>query len=155
MIYYLIVAAVIVFDQLVKYAVRYGMNAGDSIALLENVFHITYIRNRGAAFSMWEQQWIVLIAVPLAVIAVGLVLLYMKRKVWSRPMLVSVAFICGGGLGNLIDRMTCGYVVDMFDCRFFPFFDFPVFNIADIFICTGCGLLLLDVIFLEGKRAKK
>lgn len=60
---------------------------------------------------------------------------------------LAIAFICGGGLGNLIDRIWQGYVVDLFDFRVFP-----VFNIADIFICVGCGLLLLDVLFSERKK---
>jgi signal peptidase II len=55
--------------------------------------------------------------------------------------------ICGGGIGNLIDRIMQGYVVDMFDFRVFP-----VFNIADIFVCAGCGLMLIYVIFLERKN---
>ena len=62
-------------------------------------------------------------------------------------MKLSIAFICGGGLGNLIDRIVQGYVVDLFDFRVFP-----VFNIADIFICVGCGLLLLDVLRSERKK---
>lgn len=62
-------------------------------------------------------------------------------------MNLAIAFICGGGLGNLIDRITQGYVVDLFDFRVFP-----VFNIADIFICVGCGLLLLDVFVAERKK---
>ena len=61
-------------------------------------------------------------------------------------MNLAIAFICGGGLGNLIDRITQGYVVDLFDFRVFP-----VFNIADIFICVGCGLLL-DVFVTERKK---
>ena len=85
----------------------------------------------------------------------GLASIWIKRTKWSRVTLTSVAFICGGGIGNLIDRIARGYVVDMFDCRFIPGIDFPVFNVADIFICVGCGLLLLDVIFLEGKRAEQ
>ena len=154
MIFYFIVAGIIVLDQLVKYLVYSGMDAGQTIPVIENILHITYVENQGAAFSMWQQQWIVLIGLPAVALAAGLVLLYVKRRSWSRCMLLSIAFICGGGIGNFIDRVHQGYVVDMFDCRFIPFMDFPVFNIADIFICVGCGLLLLDVIFFEGKREK-
>lgn len=96
---------------------------------------------------MWQGQWIILVVVPLLVIAVGLVILYLKRKEWSRIMLTAISLVCGGGLGNLIDRMALGYVVDMFDFRVFP-----VFNIADIFICVGCGLMVLDVLFFERKN---
>ena len=117
-------AAVILVDQLVKRAVLSNMTVGETIPLLENIFHITYVQNRGAAFSMWEQQWVVLIVIPAVALAAGLVLIYIKRETWSRLTLLSVALICGGGIGNLMDRIMQGYVVDMFDCRFFPFFGF-------------------------------
>lgn len=64
-------------------------------------------------------------------------------------MLTSLSLICGGGIGNLIDRISRGYVVDMFDFRIFP-----VFNVADIMICAGCGLLLLEILVLERKRSR-
>ncbi|MDO4486538.1 MAG: signal peptidase II [Bacillota bacterium] len=147
MIYYLIIVGILIFDRVVKYLVSSGMAVGETIPLIENVFHITYVQNRGAAFSMWEQQWIVLILLPAVVMLAGIVLIFIKRNTWSRFYLISAAFICGGGLGNLIDRITQGYVVDLFDFRVFP-----VFNIADIFICAGCGLLLLYVVFFERKH---
>ncbi|MBQ4595392.1 MAG: signal peptidase II, partial [Firmicutes bacterium] len=110
--------------------------------------HFTYVQNRGAAFSMWQEQWIILILLPLTVIAAGLIVMFIKRNTWDKLMLTSVAMICGGGLGNLIDRIMLGYVVDLFDFRVFP-----VFNIADIFICVGCGLMILDVLFFERKNS--
>lgn len=149
MVYYLIAASVIVFDRVVKYLVVSNLNPWETIPVIEDIFHFTYVQNKGAAFSMWEGQWLVLEALPLAVIAAGLVLLFRKRKSWDKLMLASIAFICGGGLGNLIDRMSLGYVVDIFDFRVFP-----VFNIADIFICTGCGLMVLDILFFERKHNK-
>jgi signal peptidase II len=147
MIYFVIVAGIILLDQIVKKIVVSNMYVGESIPLLEDFFHITYIHNKGAAFSLWEQQWILLIAFPAIVMVVGLVCLFIKRKTWDKLYLLSIALICGGGLGNLIDRIIQGYVVDMFDFRVFP-----VFNIADIFICIGCGLMLIYVIFLERKN---
>ena len=123
------------------------MFVGETIPVMEDIFHITYIQNRGAAFSLWEQQWVVLIAFPAIVMIAGLVFLFIKRKIWDKLYLISIALICGGGMGNLIDRVLYGYVVDMFDFRVFP-----VFNIADIFICAGCGLMLIYVIFLERKN---
>lgn len=148
MIYYLIAAAVIVFDRIIKKLVVSNMVPWETIPVIEDIFHFTYVQNRGAAFSMWQEQWIILIGFPLAAIAAGLILIYLKRKKWDKLMLTSVAFICGGGLGNLIDRMMLGYVVDLFDFRVFP-----VFNIADIFICVGCGLMILDVLFFERKNS--
>lgn len=149
MIYYVIAAAVIVLDRVVKYLVVSNLSPWESIPVIEGIFHFTYVQNRGAAFSMWEEQWLILEVLPLAVIAAGLVLLFRKRKSWDKLMLTAIAFICGGGLGNLIDRMSLGYVVDLFDFRVFP-----VFNIADIFICAGCGLMVLDILFFERKHSK-
>lgn len=146
-VYYLIVVAVIVFDRVVKHLVVANLELWETVPVIENVFHITYVQNRGAAFSMWEEQWIILQALPLLVIAAGLALLFFKRKSWDKLMLTAIAFICGGGLGNLFDRMSIGYVVDLFDFRVFP-----VFNIADIFICIGCGLMILDILFFERKH---
>ena len=148
MIYYLIAAAVIVFDRVVKKLVVSNMVPWETIPVIEDIFHFTYVQNRGAAFSMWQGQWIILIGFPLAAIAVGLILIYLKRNKWDKLMLTSVAMICGGGVGNLIDRIMLGYVVDLFDFRVFP-----VFNIADIFICVGCGLMILDVLFFERKNS--
>lgn len=147
MIYCLIAIAVVVFDRIIKILVVSDMRPWETIPVIENVFHFTYVQNTGAAFSMWQEQWIVLILLPLVVIAAGLVLMILKRNKWDKLMLISIAFICGGGLGNLIDRMVFGYVVDLFDFRVFP-----VFNIADIFICVGCGLMILDVLFFERKN---
>ena len=148
MVYYLIAAAVILLDRLVKKLVVSNMTPWETIPVIEDIFHFTYVQNRGAAFSMWQGQWIILIGFPLAAIAVGLILIYLKRNKWDKLMLTSVAMICGGGLGNLIDRIMLGYVVDLFDFRVFP-----VFNIADIFICVGCGLMILDVLFFERKNS--
>ena len=148
MIYYLIAAAVIVFDRVVKRLVVSNMVPWETIPVIEDIFHFTYVQNRGAAFSMWQGQWIILIGFPLAAIAVGLILIGLKRNKWDKMLLTSVAMICGGGLGNLIDRIMLGYVVDLFDFRVFP-----VFNIADIFICVGCGLMILDVLFFERKNS--
>lgn len=147
MVYFLIVIGVILLDHLVKYAVASQMVPGESIPVISEIFHITYVQNRGAAFSMMQGQWVFLILLPCAAILTALIILFWKRKNWNICMNLAIAFICGGGLGNLIDRITQGYVVDLFDFRVFP-----VFNIADIFICVGCGLLLLDVFITERKK---
>lgn len=149
MIYYLIAAAVIAADRIVKHVVSSDMYAGETIPVIEDVFHITYIQNRGAAFSLMEGQRLFLIALPVAAIAAAFVLLFIKRKSWSRLLCISIAFICGGGIGNLIDRIYLGFVVDMFDFRVFP-----VFNVADIFICVGCGLLLIYILFFDRKKSE-
>lgn len=149
MAYYLIAAAAVILDRIVKYLVVENMVPWETIPIIKDVFHFTYVQNQGAAFSLWEQQWIILIGFPAAAVLAGFVLMFIYRKTWSRCMMTAVSFICGGGLGNLIDRITAGYVVDIFDFRVFP-----VFNIADIFICVGCGLMILDVLILERKNER-
>lgn len=150
MIYYFIVIAVIALDRAVKFWTTSHLYPGESIPVFENIFHLTYVQNQGAAFSMMEGQWIVLILLPAVVLAIGLVLIFLKKSKWSAALLTGVALICGGGIGNLIDRTGQGYVVDLFDFRVFP-----VFNVADIAICVGCGLLLLDILILDRKRNGK
>lgn len=146
MAYYILIAAVIAADRLVKYLTASQMIPGETIPVIRDVFHITYVQNRGAAFSMMEGQTVFLVILPAAALTAALVLLIVKHRKWNTMLNVSVALICGGGTGNVIDRMMQGYVVDTFDFRVFP-----VFNIADIAICVGCGLLLLDVLLSERK----
>lgn len=150
MIYFILVAAIIALDRVVKYFISSGMNPGDTIPVIENVFHITYIQNTGAAFSMMEGQRSFLVLFPLVVIVIGLIILFLKRKTWHPLLNVAIAMVCAGGIGNFIDRLAIGYVVDMFDFRVFP-----VFNVADIFVCVGCGLILIYVLFIDGKDNRK
>lgn len=147
MAYFILLIGILVLDRVVKFAVSSGMSPGQSIPVIENIFHITYIRNTGAAFSMLQGHSLILIGFPLAVMCVGLVLLVIKRKTWHPVLNTAVVMICAGGIGNLIDRLLSGYVVDMFDFRVFP-----VFNVADIFVCVGCGLVILYVLVIDGKK---
>ena len=82
-------------------------------------------------------------------IAIALIFMIAKSKVYKPIFLISLALICGGGLGNLTDRAGYGFVVDMFDFGFFP-----VFNVADICVCVGCGLLLIYMIVYDNKNPR-
>lgn len=150
MYYFLIIAAIIVLDQAVKKAVTFFMDLNESLPVIDQVFHITYIRNTGAAFSLMEGFRILLILVPVMVILAAGIYIFKKRKSAHPLLLSSLAFICGGGLGNVIDRAFYGYVVDYLDFRVFP-----IFNIADIFVCAGCGLMILYILFFDGKKRGK
>lgn len=150
MVYFIVIAGILILDRVIKFLVHSNMTPGQSIPVIENIFHITYVRNTGAAFSILQGQQLILIGFPLLVMAVGLVLLILKRKTWHPCLNLAIAMICAGGIGNLIDRALRGYVVDMFDFRFFP-----VFNVADIFVCVGCGLIVLYVLVLDGKKSRK
>ena len=147
MYYFLIIIAAVALDQLIKYAVVKSMALYQTIPVLEDIFHITYIHNTGAAFSMMEGMRVFLILLPLIMIACAVIYMFIKRKTGHPLMMTSVALIAGGGIGNLIDRALLGYVVDYLDFRVFP-----IFNLADICVCTGCGLLILYVLFIDGKQ---
>ena len=145
--YYFIIAAIVALDQAVKVATVHFLAAGESIPVIENIFQLTYVRNSGAAFSILQNHRMLLIFLPVVLVASLLLFLIVKGKKEHAVLKTAVAAIIGGGIGNLIDRIIYGYVVDMFDFRVWP-----VFNIADIAVCTGCGLLLLYVIFFDKKR---
>lgn len=147
--YYIVIAAIIVFDQFVKKAITATMALNESIPVIGDIFHITYIQNRGAAFSLMEGFRIFLILLPAALIVAAVIYIFRKRKAAHPLLLLSLSFISGGGLGNVIDRLFFGYVVDYLDFRVFP-----IFNVADIFVCLGCGLLIIYIIFVDGKAAK-
>ncbi|WP_159437181.1 signal peptidase II [Mobilibacterium timonense] len=138
-------------DQLVKYLIRSNFKEGETLPVIQDVFHITYVRNWGAAFSMFQNQPLVTILIPVVFMALCAVfLVYGWKKGFDRMEMTAVAMIFAGGTSNLIDRTVIGYVTDMFDFRFFP-----VFNVADIAVTLGCALLFVYVLFFEEKRGKK
>lgn len=150
MYYFLIVVGVVALDQLVKRIIVANLSLAQSIPVIQDIFHITYIRNTGAAFSLMDgMQWF-LVLFPVLLVVAAVAFLLIKRKSAHPLLLASVAMIAGGGIGNLIDRVAYGYVVDFFDFRIFP-----IFNVADIFVCVGCGLMILYVLFFDGKNDGK
>ena len=144
--YIALFALCIVLDQLTKFwAVRDLMPIGSTV-VIEKVLGLRYRENTGAAFGMLEgQRWLFISLSSVAVVAI-LIYLVVQRK--SVPPLLGVAFamIAGGGIGNQIDRIRSGYVVDFFE---FLFVDFAIFNVADCFVTVGAALVLLDLIFID------
>ena len=148
--YYIIILAIVILDQAVKWSVDSGMLLGQSIPVIDGIFHLTYIHNTGAAFSILEGKTAVLILLPLLVTAVILAYLWKKRKTEHTVLLCSLCLIAAGGLGNIIDRVRLGYVIDMFDLRIWH-----IFNVADIAVCVGCALLVVYVVLIEPRRARE
>ena len=147
--YYLVIAAVLLLDQITKYIVRAGMELYESIPIVDGIFHITYIQNSGAAFSILQGKTFVLILLPL-VLSIALLVAVAKLRKKGHPMLLwSLSLIAAGGFGNLIDRAMMGSVTDFLDFRVWP-----IFNVADIAVCCGCALLLIYVVFFDGKAEK-
>ncbi len=145
--YLILIIGLVFADQLCKYLIKSGMVLYETIPLIENVFHITYIQNYGAAFSILQGKQVFLICISVAALGGAAFYLWIKRKQAHPVLLTGIALLISGGAGNLIDRIAYGYVVDFLDFRIWP-----IFNIADICVCCGCGLILLYVFFFESGR---
>ena len=150
MIYFLICAAIIAVDFVTKRWAAAVLSKLDTIPLWRNVFHLTYVENRGAAFGIFQNQrvfFIILTALILAAVAFAVL------RCKNRPKILNtgLCFIVGGAVGNLIDRVWLGFVVDMFDFRLI---NFPVFNVADIFVCVGAALIAIYFIVFDNKETK-
>ena len=138
--------AVVILDQFSKYIVVENLALGESIPIIEEVFHLTYILNPGAAFGMFAHNRLFFIAI--AVIVIGIII-WARREILASPWEVKAGcgLFLGGAIGNLIDRARQGLVIDFFDFRIWP-----VFNIADIAICIGVGLIIWNLLKTELKR---
>lgn len=144
--FWITVAAAVALDQAVKYAVATNMQVGQSIPVIDGLFHLTYVLNQGAAFSILQgQRWFFV----LATLAVMVGVLWLLRDVpkTDRLMRFSLSLFCGGALGNFTDRLLRGAVVDLFDFRVFP-----VFNVADS--CIVVGVILLGWCLLKSGKPK-
>ena len=144
----------VVLDQITKLlTLHYLPSVGDSFAFIPKILNFTYIENRGAAFGMLaDKRWVFIVISIVAIVVMMAFIIVKKPK--DRLLCTSVSMIVGGGIGNMIDRILRGYVVDMIDVQFI---DFYVFNVADSAVCVGCGLLILYTILddLRQKKAKK
>ena len=116
------------------------MRPSESIPILEDIFHLTFVRNTGAAFGLMPgQQSLFMFNSAIVLVAVAVYLVWQRPK--SRWLLVALALVGGGATGNLLDRFISGRVTDFFDFRVFP-----VFNIADSCIFIGAAMLILWIL---------
>lgn len=144
-LYIAAILVMIVVDQAVKHWAFTVLQPQHTIPLIENVFHLTYIENRGAAFSMFakfDSRWI-FVALA-AVITLAICYALSKKLMQTALGNWSLILIAAGAVGNAVDRVARGFVVDMFDFRLIHF---PVFNVADIFICVGGVLFVIYFMF--------
>ena len=141
--YIVLFAALLGADQLIKYWTVEHLALGESAAFLPGIVRLTRVHNYGAAWSSFSgMRWLLVAVTSVIVIAVAVVLL---RRIVRHPLGVAAGFlILSGGVGNIIDRVRLGYVVDMFHLEFWP--SYPVFNVADI--CVVCGAVLAVIYYL-------
>ena len=142
----LFAAGAVVLDQWTKALTVASIPLHSRVPFWDGLFHFTYLQNTGAAFSSFQgQQW--LFALIFAVFTLLLVVELQKNSMGFRPLeRWCIVAIWAGGLGNMIDRVRLGYVVDMIEVEFIRF---PVFNVADCFITCGCVLLIAHLVLFN------
>ncbi len=147
--WFLFCGILIAVDQLTKLWAVNALTKVNTMPIIEGVFHLTYVENRGIAFGMLQGRiWIFVLITILAVI--GIIYYYFRHTTYfDRFLRFTLMLIMAGAIGNLIDRLLRGFVVDMFDLRIINFY---VFNVADICVCVGAALMLYYIIFMEGKH---
>ncbi len=149
MMYFFMITAILLADQISKFFVREYMSVSESINVIGEFFQLTYYQNYGAAFSSFGGQRMLLIVFPVVAVICAVVFMVRSRH-QSKLEKISLALIVAGGLGNLIDRVFFVYVTDMFDFSIFP----AIFNVADIAVVFGCGLLVVYILFFEKLEGK-
>ena len=139
-------AAIAVLDQITKYLTVANIGLYEKVDMIPGFLSLTYYQNTGAAFSSLEgMQW--LFALIFLLFTVGIFYEYYKKPMgFTTFERWCIAAIYGGGLGNMIDRVRMGYVVDMIETQFM---DFPIFNVADCFITCGVILLIVHLAFFN------
>ena len=136
-----IIVVGIVADQIFKNWIVANIQLGDTEKIWPNVLSLTYIKNDGAAWSSFSgQQWFFLILTPIVLVVA---LWFLWKKMAQNWYFIGLTFIIAGALGNFIDRIRQGFVVDMFQTEFI---NFPIFNIADILLSVGFVLLFIAIL---------
>lgn len=137
----LLAALIIAIDQLTKYVIQQSMQLGASFPVINNVFHITYILNPGAAFGIMEHKTPFFIVIAVVLLG-GIVYMFPKIPPEYKLLRLGTGLMAGGAVGNVIDRARTGYVVDFFDFRIWP-----IFNVADISIVVGVSFIIYTLLF--------
>lgn len=140
-----IILGSVCLDQLTKWLAVIYLQGEPSFPLWPDVLHFTFVKNEGAAFGILSgHRWVFMLISTVAIVALTIYLFrFCKLNGWVK---VSLAMIIGGGIGNMIDRVMLGYVIDFID---FTLIDFAVFNVADSFVTVGAGILIVYLIVSE------
>lgn len=139
------VAALTLLDQLTKFLAATHLKDAPAIPIIKDVFELQYLENRGSAFGMMQDQRIFFIIITIIIVAV-FIWIYIKTPRTRRmlPLNILCILIISGALGNFIDRLFHGYVVDFF---YFKLIDFPIFNVADIYVTLAAAALIILGLF--------
>lgn len=150
-LWFALVAALVAVDQYTKHLAVTMLKPIGSYPLWEGVFHLTYVENTGAAFGILrDHRWVFMLLSTIAVVAI-LIYLIVRSKQTSLFEGIMLSLIAAGGIGNMIDRIKDGFVVDFLD---FTLIDFAVFNVADSFVTVGAALMIIYLVATEMREAK-
>lgn len=155
LLYALTIFIVIAGDQITKIIVSSSMQLSSSQTIIDNLLYFTYAQNKGAAWGMFQGKIMVFLIVAL-VAATGMIYYFMQTKEKETLTRYGLVLAFSGAIGNVIDRVVLGHVRDFIDVVIFGY-DFPIFNIADMAVVIGFGLVILEIIigdFIDGKRKK-
>lgn len=148
---FLTVILLTALDQATKLWAVNSLQPISKVSIIDGVFNLRYVENTGAAFSMLQGKTAILIIIPIVACA-AMVYILVSKKIKSKLGTWGIALILSGALGNLIDRVFRGAVVDMFD---FELINFPVFNVADICVTVGAVFFFIYAIFFYDDKAEK
>ena len=154
----IVIALSVILDQVTKLLVVNSLDLYESVEVIPNVFNFTYIHNKGAAFGMLdEHRWVFMVISTVAIVALLVYLFKFAPK--NNLLRIGLSLVVGGGIGNMIDRVALGYVVDFLDFCAFDFWVW-IFNVADVCVCVGAGIialyLIIDIINdAKAQKAKK
>ena len=137
----LITLLVLMLDLVSKIVVVNYLELGESVKLIDKFLYLTYVRNTGAAWSILANNTYIISLISLVII-IGLIWYIYNNKINSKCEKVGYALVLGGAIGNLVNRIIYGYVIDFIDVKIFNY-DYPIFNLADIFIVVGVILLVI------------
>ena len=147
MIKYVLCALLLVLDRITKIWAVEVLDGKGFVDFIKGLINFVYVENTGVAFGMFADK--IYIMIPVTIIVVGICLfIYIKNKGENKVFDYAMLLIITGAIGNIMDKLTRGFVVDFIN---FEFMDFPVFNIADICVCIGAALLMIYIIFCSDK----
>ena len=140
---YLLISIIVFMDQIIKYYIINNFNYGQSLAIIKGVFHLTYVKNTGAAFGIFKNanNFFIIVSIIIILFLLFYRYYYFKSNIYIN---MSIGLIIGGAVGNLIDRILLNHVVDYLDFRIWP-----VFNLADSAIVVGAGFLIIYIIVTD------
>ncbi|EYT96122.1 signal peptidase II [Enterococcus mundtii] len=151
-IYWIISALIIGLDQWVKWLIVNNFALGETKSVIPGILSLNHIRNFGAAWSLLEgKMWFFTVVTIIAVVVI-LTLMIKNRSNGNRWFMIGLTLILAGAIGNFIDRVRLGYVIDMFQT---DFMNFPIFNVADISLVIGVICVLIYIILDEKEQRKK